>query len=185
MKLIANLSRFHPKFSKPKDVLSAFFAVALILSITACDNDTELGFTTTTKETVPTLTDQNINAFTQKFATDYFSNLDGLLINFHAAYGSDDEYQFINYRNQKWTPAYIKEKHYYATVFEQNKAYLDKSVITPMFNCFENLIYIGLDLKKGLLNKDPELIEQTIVEANADKKLVNSIITSVGLAPRR
>ena len=50
-----------------------------------------------------------------------------------------------------------------------------------LFDPFERLIYIGIDLKKGLLNNNQKQIKSAYADLNQDRKVVEKILT---LAPK-
>jgi len=120
------------------------------------------------------LNDANVKQFTQSLSKDYIKVQKDLLDSFYSHKKAGDSYGFTQYRNLKWTPAYIEKKDYYQAVLDKNRAYITTAGIKPLFLRFENLIYIGINLKNGLLNDDQALLKTTLAEASADKKIVES-----------
>lgn len=147
--------------------------ICLSIILTACNNNDSSG--EKPAQAVTQLNSSNIAAFTSSFKKDYDDNLNALLKEFKLAQQNNDEYSFVDYRNNKWTPAYISKKNFYAKVYEDNSTYLKTSPITPLFNHFENLIYIGLELKNGLLDKDQDAINRALADAKAQQKSVHAI----------
>jgi len=58
---------------------------------------------------------------------------------------------------------------------EQNQQFLQAQAITPLFRVFDNLIYIGIDLKNSLSKHDPELMKKAYTDAAKDQKVVAKI----------
>jgi len=156
-------------------VFRLIFSLLIMMLFTACDQSSP---NKTTTLAIPTLDNGTVKTFAIKFQEDYDKQLNSLLTQFDRAYKNNDSYSFTDFRNNKWTPAYIKHKNFYAEVYNQNKDFLKTSQITPLFQRFESLIYIGINLKNGLLDSDKTLIEQTLTEAKADQKLVHSIVAA-------
>jgi hypothetical protein len=107
------------------------------------------------------LNDQNIEEFSLIFAEQYQLMLDELIHGFNEAKEQNDSHLFVSYRNFYWTPKYIERKDYYQAVRERNSLYLVSSPADSLFDHFEKLIYIGIDLKHGLNKKDDALLRKT------------------------
>lgn len=150
------------------------FIISVVL--VACDKGSEDSKVAEAEVSVPTLSDQNIKDFTVKMAKDYNANLDSLMVSFNQAKKDDQEYKFVNFRNQQWTPAYIKQKDYYQKVLADNSTYLSTSPSRALFDKFENLIYIGIGLKNALLDKDDIKLQAQLAEIKKDKDIVNGLI---------
>lgn len=153
--------------------LQFFVLTALVIFLVGCSDES----TQDSATTIPTLNDSNINSFTEKLTADYLDMSDRLLHAFKQAKKSGNANFFIEYRNNTWTPAYIPQKDYYTEVFKKNKAFLAKVDAGALFARYENLIYVGLDLKNGLLNQDQDRIQLALAEAAKDKALVSKIQT--------
>lgn len=154
------------------------FFLMFILSVllVACDKDSDDSKVAEVEVPVSILSDENIKDFTVKMAKDYNANLDSLMVAFNQAKKDDQEYEFVNFRNQKWTPAYIKQKDYYQKVLADNLTYLSTSPSRTLFDKFENLIYIGIGLKNALLDKDDVKLQAQLAEIKKDKEIVNGLI---------
>jgi hypothetical protein len=100
------------------------------------------------------LTNKNIVSFSQRISDDYFTNINALFQAYQKAALSDKPHEFII-----------------------------SSPIKPLFEEFENLIYIGLDLKNGLLNADQARISNAYSETKQAKLKINSIRQQLGLPP--
>ena len=127
---------------------------------------------------IPLLNANNINDFTHDFANNYLRMVDKLLTSFYKYKETDDPYGFAQHRNFHWTPQYIEKKEYYLATFEQNRAFLDSSKIKPLFILYEELIFHGLDLKHGFLDKNQPLLVKTIAKLQQEKIVVNRLIKS-------
>lgn len=151
----------------------------LCLWLSACD---QLDLTpkpsslTNTSNDLIQLNSNNIDTFTIEFAQTYLSTLNELLVAFKKYNNPDSSYQFVQFRNNQWTPQYIKNKNHYQAVLQHNASFLEQSTSRPLFDHFEGLIYIGLDLKKGLLDGRPALIKQALKKAKRDRLQVNAIL---------
>lgn len=158
--------------------LSKQLLLLLTMSIflIACDKASEESIVVEVETPVPTLTDNNIKDFTIKMAEDYNAKLDSLVVAFTQAQNNGEVYQFVNFRNHQWTPLYIKQKDYYQKVLRENSTYLSKSPSRALFDKYENLIYIGIGLKNGLLNQDDVELQTQLAEIEKDKTLVNSFL---------
>tara|TARA_R110001606_G_scaffold361754_7_gene515437 strand:+ start:359219 stop:359722 length:504 start_codon:yes stop_codon:yes gene_type:complete len=153
-----------------------FLMTVMGVLLAACDQNAEDSKVTEVEVVAPTLSDKNIQSFTLKMAEDYNANLDSLMVGFHQAKKEDDAYKFVNFRNQQWTPNYIKQKDYYQTVLARNAAYLSNSPSRPLFDKFESLIYIGINLKNALLDDDNVKLQAQFAEIKKDKAIVNRLI---------
>lgn len=156
-----------------KYVCFLFFMSVLLA---ACNKNSEESEVTVVEVDVPTLSDTNIKEFTNKMVKDYNASLDSLLAEFKEAQKEDNEYRFVNFRNQTWTPNYIERKDYYQNVLALNSAYLAKSPTSVLFDKFEYLIYTGIELKNALLDKDDVKLQQQLTAINKDKTIVNGLI---------
>jgi len=120
------------------------------------------------------LNDTNVKKFTQSLTIDYVNTQKALIDAFYSHKKSGDSFGFTQFRNHKWTPNFVEKKDSYQAVLDKNRDYISKVGIKPLFLRFENLIYIGINLKNGLLNNDQDLMKATLAEAAADKKIVES-----------
>lgn len=166
------------QLSSIKHLLNILLIVTASLFLTACGKSDQE--TNTDKAgSIPTLNDANIKQFTSDFSIDYIETQKSLLASFHSHQKANDSFGFTQFRNLVWTPAYIEKKNYYQATLDKNRSYIATTSIKPLFLRFENLIYIGINLKNGLLDEDQELITETLAEAKADKKLVVKIAKSI------
>lgn len=131
---------------------------------------------TKTSNDLVELNTDNIDTFTIEFAQTYLNTLNDLLVAFKKYNNPDSSYQFVQFRNNQWTPQYIKNKNHYQAILQNNASFLKQSTTQPLFDHFEGLIYIGLDLKKGLLDNKPALIKQALKKAKRDRLQVNAIL---------
>ncbi|MBL1321354.1 MAG: hypothetical protein COA63_009900 [Methylophaga sp.] len=130
------------------------------------------------KAEMPQLNDSNIHAFSLSLSKDYYNTVDKLITAYKSHKQSDDSYGFTQFRNNTWTPAYIKEKKFYQSVYQQNKAYINASNTKPLFLAYENLIYIGVDLKNSLLNKNGDLEKEALASLKQDKTSIKAILNA-------
>jgi len=149
------------------------FIILLLLCIsftlTACDKGPdEAG----QSKPIIVLNDSNVKQFTQNLAKDYVKTQKALLDAFYSHQKAGDAHGFTQYRNFNWTPMFIEKKDYYQAVLDKNRSYISKKEIKSLFLRFENLIYIGINLKKGLLNENQGLVKETLAEAAEDKKII-------------
>jgi len=147
--------------------------VTISLLLTACDKsgqDTEKAV-----KPILALSDANAKQFKVAFYKDYVKTQKALLEAFHRHQKAGDSFGFTQFRNTVWTPAFIEKKNTYQAILDKNRTYIDTASIKPMFLRFENLIYIGINLKNGLLDDDQELLKTTLAEASADKRIVKAI----------
>jgi len=152
---------------------SLLVCLCLSLSLISCDKGSEKP----TEEAKPIieLNDGNVQQFTQSLAKDYAQIQKALLDAFYSHKKSGDSYGFTKFRNHSWTPNFVEKKDYYQAVLNKNRDYISTAGIKPLFLRFENLIYIGINLKNGLLNNDQDLMKETLAEAAADKKIIESL----------
>lgn len=134
---------------------------------------------TNDKPTIIEINDQNVEEFSIIFAEHYQLMLDELLHGFNEARNEDDSHVFVSYRNFHWTPKYIEKKEYYQLVLKKNQAYIARSPVKRLFDHFEQLIYIGLDLKHGLADNDETLLRKTFVIIDHDKQDIAAILKRI------
>ncbi|MDH5358268.1 MAG: hypothetical protein OEY48_01125 [Gammaproteobacteria bacterium] len=147
----------------------------ICLSLISCgDNNEEAQ----SSGNVKVLTDANVKNVVSALAGDYSLALDDLIYAFNKHKEAGTAFEFITYRNTKWTPNYIQRKNYYHDILENNMAYISKQNIKPLFIKFEELIFIGLDLKHALYNGDEERLERAVKTIEDDKKTINAILKS-------
>jgi len=158
--------------SRFKPLLILSLSLCISFSLVSCDGSDKPAVEA---KPIIELDDANLKQFKLALAKDYIKTQKSLLKSFYSHKKSGDTYGFTQYRNFTWTPAFIEKKDYYQATLDKNRAYIDKKSIKPLFLHFENLIYIGLNLKNGLLNDDQELLKTTIAEAAANKKQVISL----------
>jgi hypothetical protein len=144
--------------------------------LVACNKSSDESEFTEVIVEVPTLNDQNIKDFTIKMAKDYNELLDSLLLEFNVAKKAGDEYRFVNFRNHTWTPNYIEQKNYYQNVLAHNSSYLAKLPTRILFDKFEYLIYIGIELKNVLLDEDDVKLQEQLAAITKNKATVDGLI---------
>ena len=159
--------------SRINHIFTLFLSLCLSLTLVSCDNASEK--TVEKAKPIPVLNDANIKQFTQALSKDYVETQKDLLDAFYDHKKAGDAHGFTEFRNYDWTPAFIVKKDYYQAVLDKNRSYVTRKAIKPAFIRFENLIYIGLSLKNGLLNDDQEMMQAALAEAEADKKLVEFV----------
>jgi hypothetical protein len=146
-----------------------------LIFLTACGQDQEK---TPEKKVALVLSKENVRNVILNMGKDYDQNMTSLLTHFDLAKNNKNEHHFIEYRNREWSPKYIEEKNFYSEIYSKNVAFIEKNQLTPIFHHFENLIFVGLHLKHGLINKDDALIEKTLGEAKAEQNEVHTIVKS-------
>lgn len=150
-----------------------------LIAATACqqqDSVDEAEQVTTQPSAVIQLNDHNVKEFSITLAEHYQLMLDELLHGFNEAKEKDDSHIFVSYRNFHWTPSYIEKKEYYQQIREKNLVYLANSPARRLFDHFERLIYIGLDLKHGLNDNDQALLRKTFVIIDNDKREIEAVL---------
>jgi len=144
--------------------------------LSACDN---FGDKAAEDVEILTLTDENIQLFSQTLVQDYSAIHSTLLTQFDRFRSANDSFGFAQYRNYNWTPMYIEKKDYYWAVFKKNRSYIESSNLTSFFLGFENLIYLGINLKNGLLDEDQSLIDDTLEEAKHDQQTLTALLKTL------
>jgi hypothetical protein len=152
-------------------------ALCLLTSLSACDSSEETHKEANPKQII-TLNDSNLNAFTIEFANHYLTTLKGLTDAYQKAKKSDDAFSFVQYRNYEWTPSYVEKKRYYQAVQEKNKAFLSNTHTQKLFAPFERLIFVGIELKKGLSNNDKTLIKKAYTTIKRDHHIVKTVLAA-------
>ncbi len=141
----------------------------------ACDDTNSPTPQTPKQNKVTKLNSKNIDAYANEMANNYINIQDQLVQHYQQAKQTKNTFGFIQYRNHTWTPEYISLKTRYNRDFEYNKAFLEKQKSAPLFTIYENLIYIGLDLKNGMLEDDIERQQSALEAAKKDKQQVIDI----------
>ena len=157
------------------DLKSLLFWICISLFLVSCGNNTEKS------EVILLLNDENIDEFTVNFAYEYFDTLDRLVVAFRTYKQADDSHGFINFKNKAWNREYINRKRDYQTVLEKNRLYISKTSIKPLFDKFEALLYISLNLKDSLLNDSEAQSQTTLTTIKEDKRVVNAAIKLAGV----
>lgn len=156
-----------------------------LVGATACqqqDPVEEAELATTQPSAVILLDEHNVKEFSTVFAEQYQLMLDELLHGFNEAKEKEDSHIFVSYRNFHWTPSYIEKKEYYQRVREKNLAYLSHSPVRRLFDRFDRLIYIGLDLKHGLNDNDQVLLRKTFYIIDKDKREIEAVLKLIANA---
>jgi len=131
------------------------------------------------------LNNENINEFTANFAHEYFDKSNRLLVAFETYKKADDSHGFIDFANKTWNREYTNRNHYYQTILEKNRSYISQNSIKPLFDKFEELLDIGLNLKHSLLNDDEALSQTTLTTIKKDKRVVKTVIALAGMKARQ
>ena len=155
------------------------FWICISLFLASCGNNTEKS------EATLLLNDENINEFTANFAYEYIDTLDRLLVAFRIYKKADDSHGFIDFTNKAWDREYKIRNRYYQTVLEKNHSYISQKPIKPLFDKFEELLDIGLNLKYSLLNDDKAQSQTTLTTIKKDKRVVNTAIVLAGMKARQ
>lgn len=164
----ADIKLIHP-------LLKISISMLFTLLLMGCDNANSPTPHSPKQNKTTELSSKNINEYANEMANSYISIQEQLLKHYQQAKQSNNTYDFIQYRNHKWTPEYMSMKTRYSRDFEHNKAFLEKQPSAPLFAIYENLIYIGLDLKNGLLEEDETRQKTALEEAEKDKQQVVNI----------
>lgn len=164
----ADIKLMHP-------FLQISISMLFMLLLMGCDNANSPAPHSPKQNKATELSSKNINEYANEMANSYISIQEQLLKHYQQAKQSNNTYDFIQYRNHKWTPEYMSMKTRYSRDFEHNKAFLEKQPSAPLFAIYENLIYIGLDLKNGLLEDDEARQKTALEEAEKDKQQVINI----------
>ncbi len=149
-------------------------SLCFALLFSACDKPVDSEPATKTKA-IPTLNNKNLKAFIYTLSQDYMKSSSNLLTAFNVYKKSGDSFGFIQFRNHKWTPAYIEKKNYYQAVYKQNKAYITNNNLSPLFLAYENLIYIGINLKNSLLDKNNDLEKEALRSLEEDRAIFDKV----------
>ncbi len=148
------------------------FYVLISLFLSACGGEGDKA-PPKVKE-VLTLNKSNIKSFTQDFVEEYVSTLDDLVNAYETAKKNDTGYKFVNYRNQIWTPNFKDRKDYYEGILKKNNSFIKKVSIKPLFEKFSGMIYIGIYLKRGIIDNDQEMLEKALSLIENDRRIVKS-----------
>lgn len=76
-----------------------------------------------------------------------------------------------------------KKKEFYDELLADNKTFLSSHPASELFVLFDSLIYIGIDLKNGLLDNDPERANKALARAKEAKSTVSAILTRIDQQP--
>ena len=136
---------------QPYRLFTGLLVACLVLLLHGCGNDA-------TEEKaprlVPQLSDLNIKEFVTTFQQDYERSLGDIENAYDKHKSKQDPNGYMIYRNQIWTPTYIELKNHYSAVLYTNKPYLARKRLLPLFSMFDNVLKIGLDLKKAMSDDD-------------------------------
>ncbi len=70
----------------------------------------------------------------------------------------------------------MEKKRYYQAVYKQNKTYITSNNLTPLFLAYENLIYIGINLKNSLLDNNSALEKEALTSLKEDQATILKIL---------
>jgi hypothetical protein len=155
--------------------LKVSILVFFALFLTSCDDSSAPTLQTPKQHKLAELGNSNINAYTNEMVNNYIKIQNELIQHYQQAKQKNKPYEFIQYRNQTWTPEYISLKNKYSRDYEHNASFLKDQPSAPLFTVYENLIYIGLDLKNGLLENDEARQQSAMEAAQKDRELALSI----------
>lgn len=99
---------------------------------------------------VPTLTEQNLREFMSVASHEYDQIIDKLEVAFNESKAAQDPDEFISYRNREWTWEYLELKEHYAAVLDKNRRFVASHQLQPLFDEYNGILEIGLDLKHAL-----------------------------------
>ncbi len=159
---------------------SALFGVLIGLSLLGCGPQAEQS---QVPRSILTLNDTNDATFARDFAQDYLATLASLENAYHDSRQRDDANGFIRYRNLEWTPAYIEKKAYYQAVLQKNKPYIYRAAMNPLFDKFDRLITISVNLKHALRDHNDAQWRQAKALIDADKAVVMRQLSAAGESP--
>jgi hypothetical protein len=93
-------------------VVQKSYAIKLLYALTICLLLSSCGDNSSTPSAPETvrLNQSNIKQYAHQIAEDYSSQLNSLLSGYNKARQSGESFDFVQYRNSVWTPAYIKKK---------------------------------------------------------------------------
>ncbi len=135
-------------FSRTIPLLRNTFMILLTLFlVSACKQETP---EEKAMRMAPTLTEQNVRKFVSIAGKDYDNILGQLETAYDKFKAEDDSLGFIGYRNTQWTWEYIELKRHYAAVLEKNRKFVASHSLQPVFDEYEGILNIGLDLKHAL-----------------------------------
>nr|WP_320167235.1 hypothetical protein [uncultured Methylophaga sp.] len=161
--------------TSPQRILKMSLLMLFTLLLMGCDDTNAPSPQTPKQHQLTELSQKNINAYTNEMVSNYIKIQDQLIQHYQQAKQNNNIFEFIQYRNHTWTPEYISLKNKYSRDFKHNEPFLNGQPSAPLFTIYENLIYIGLDLKNGLL-EDDEVRQQSALEAaKEDRELAISI----------
>lgn len=155
-------------------VKSLFLWFSLSLILVACGQ--EPSSEKVEKIDIPQLNNGNIHAFSVALSKEYFNTTSSLITAFNSHKQAGKHFEFTQFRNNTWTPAYIKEKRFYQSVYKKNKGFINSGNTKPLFLAYENLIYIGIGLKNSLLDQDIALEKEAMSSLEQDKATINTIL---------
>ncbi|WP_261843188.1 hypothetical protein [Aliamphritea ceti] len=128
-------------------VRNSFLILLTLLMVSACNQETA---EEKAMRMAPTLTDNNVRKFVSIAGKDYDQILDRLEVAYDKYKAEEDSLGFIGYRNTKWTWEYIELKNHYAAVLKKNRKFVASHSLQPIFDQYEGILLIGLDLKHAL-----------------------------------
>ena len=134
--------------TRPRTLLRNSLVILLTLFlVSACKQETP---EEKAMRMAPTLTEQNVRKFVSIAGKDY-NDILSQLENAYGKYKADnDSLGFIGYRNTQWTWEYLELKRHYAAVLKKNRKFVASHSLQPVFDEYEGILNIGLDLKHAL-----------------------------------
>jgi hypothetical protein len=155
--------------------IALFFAFILSIFLIGCDKAEDPVSKEDPRLKIVKLTKNNINAYSRQIARNYLDKQKSLLEAYQTAKKNDDVHSFVRFRNQEWSEDYVALRQAYTKVFKLNKEFLKTQPSAPLFGLYENLMYIGLDLKNGLLENDEARQKKAIEAAKQERQMVINI----------
>lgn len=117
---------------------------------------------------------ENQSEFTTQLINDYLDSNEKLIRHYAGFRKAEDVQGFIAYRNESWTPEYMRRKEFYQRMLHRNKAYVYRHQINGLFDRFMALQKLSLHLKHSLQNSDANLAAQVMEKLAADERAVTA-----------
>ncbi|WP_290701377.1 hypothetical protein [Amphritea sp.] len=124
------------------------------------------------------LNSENHSEFIVLLVNDYLDSNEKLIQHYAEFRKANDVQGFIAYRNESWTPEYMRRKEFYQQMLHRNKAYAYRHQINGLFDRFMGLQKLSLHLKHSLQNSDANLAAQVMEKLTADEKAVTASLSN-------
>ncbi|WP_261844700.1 hypothetical protein [Aliamphritea ceti] len=157
-------------------LLAGILMTCILLLLHGCGNDA-------TEEKaprpIPQLSDLNIKQFVTVLQQDYEHSLEDIENAYDEHKANNDPDGYFKYRNLTWTPAYIDLKNHYSAVLYENKPYLARKRLLPLFSMFDNVLKIGLDLKKAMSDNDERYHGRAVDSIQKDRLAFTKLVVKL------